>query len=218
MIPTTPWLTDWRGPQGAAWADRNPTSAWATDDSWLIRYGMRKTDLVREMLELVPRETSWLELGCSTGAHLRCLNVAGFPNGFGLDVSFPALQACPKGAVVLADGCHLPFADQSWDGITTSGGLMHVGPLHPFLVDCLREIDRVARRWLFSIELRTDEPSEIRFGPNGMLMPSAWTYPWEHLLPRALALRWELRAHLVLRSERFKDMSVVLLERKGTVE
>lgn len=206
---------EWRGAQGSAWSARNPADTKATDESWAIRYGATKTWALCEALRDVPRDVRWLELGCSSGAHMRALTSAGFPDPLGMDLSFDALRRHGGGRVAQADALRLPLADDSVDGLTTSGTLMHLGPADR-LSASVKEILRVTRRYLFLIEMWSPEPIFVSFGD---LLPPAWLYPWDEALLPALGSEWEityahryelLRTDGVLRS----PMSVTVIARK----
>jgi SAM-dependent methyltransferase len=209
--------TLWQGEQGETWAERNPVAVEDTDESWMRRYGFPKSRVMEEALRDVPRETSWLEIGCSAGAHLRVLRSLGFENLAGVDVNDAGFDLASKmGPVQVAEGKDLPFEDRSFGGVTTSGSLMHCGPT-PNIRDTFIEMMRVADRYIFLIELWNDPATVIMFGE---LLPPAWTLPWEKgLRPLALQHGWDfvgstvldlLPSHLPKRA----PICVALLERK----
>lgn len=196
------WLSDntdleaeaWAGETGDDWARRNPTDVEGTNKSWRIRFGVDKVRAIREIIHRVPTDTTWLEVGCSAGAHMRCMQAAGYERIVGCDVNLPSLALCD--AAVQADARSLPFADGAVDGVTTSGSLMHFGPLER-MVDCLHEMTRVSREWLFFIELFHPTGQVVAFGE---LLPPAWVFPWGPWLEENLPDNWRMVKHRVINS------------------
>lgn len=206
----------WYGAMGESWADRNPVDGPATDKSWVIRYGVPKSQVMSEALECVPRDVGWFELGCSAGAHMRILSDLGFVNPIGADISLGSLRKCERGHVVQADALRLPFADQSIDGLTTSGTLMHLGPPER-LSASFSEIIRVTRRYLFFMEIWTEDPTFLSFGN---LLPPAWVYPWDEAVLPFIADEWDViynRRYELLPTARglVAPICVLLIVRKG---
>lgn len=208
---------EWKGHQGTAWANRNPVTLTATNESWSNRYGAPKTWAATEALRGVPRDGPWLEVGCAAGAFMELLAYVGFTRLYGMDASLEPLRKVKQGPRCQADALRLPFGDGALDGIATSGTLMHLGP-HERLRSSAREMSRVAGRWMFFMELWADRPFFVSFGD---LLPPAWLYPWEHLI-HWLGPEWGVRYHRVyeLRREFVASavrapMSVTLLERNA---
>lgn len=207
---------EWRGESGGRWAGRNPTDVAGTDASWMQRYGHPKTWVAQDALRGVSRDISWLEIGCASGAHMRVLEAIGFRGIVGTDVNLGGLQDADRGVVCQSDAAALPFADQSVDGIATSGTLMHLGPATR-MEHSVREMFRVARRYIFIIELWAEEGMLVVFGD---LLPPAWLYPWEVALAPFFEDKWEIRYREVynLKGQEGRGlrapMCVMLIERK----
>lgn len=203
----------WKTYQGEKWAERNPKAVAETDKSWAARYGILKSYAARDALRSVPRTGKWLELGCAAGAHLELMAYVGFTDLVGFDISLPPLKL-HRWPRVQADALCLPFASGAFDGICMSGSLMHCGP-DQRMRDTWHEIDRVARRWWFMMELWGWELQLVSFGE---LLPPAWLCPWDRELPKELP-HWEVRYHkvydLVREPSRRAPMCVTLLERTG---
>jgi hypothetical protein len=208
----------WRGIQGAAWAYRNPKGSDDTDVSWRIRFGHSKKVWLRNFLKgAVPNGSTWLDVGCSAGAHMRSLIEIGQSCRHGCDLNMPAMGGVP--AAVVADARHLPYADDSFDGVTCSGTLMHTGG-EGHLVQALREFDRVARTYILAVELWQPQPMRVDFGD---LMPQAWVYPWERAIPSILGFDWTLERCRLIRScgrlERTQPlMGVLMIRSQGQSE
>ena len=162
---------EWRGPQGAAYATRNPRTVEALDESYRRRFGTTRTELGRRFLRFVPRGASVLEVGCSNGVQLAVLRALGFYGPMvGCDLNREAMIDSTE-LVVAADGGALPFPWRSFDLVFTSGTLMHVS-FSARAAFC-REILRVAKRWIWGFEPWADCGQPIRINYHD-LIPDAW--------------------------------------------
>ena len=161
----------WRGPQGAAYAARNPHTVAALDASYQKRFGLTRSDMARRFLRFVPRGASMLEVGCSNGVQLGVLRSLGYYGPLiGCDVAFSNMPGCGEPHLV-AEGEALPFPGRSFDLVFTSGVLMHV-PFHARAQFC-GEILRVTRRWVWGFEPWSSKNKPLRLEFKG-LIPDAW--------------------------------------------
>ena len=161
----------WRGPQGAAYATRNPADPVALDESYLRRFGVTRSDLARRFLRFVPRGASVLEVGCSNGVQLAILRGLGFYGPMvGCDLAPANMVGCREPCLV-ADGTALPFPARSFDLVLTSGTLMHI-PFRERAAFC-GEVLRVTRRWVWGMEpwSTLDKPLRLEF--HGVI-PDGW--------------------------------------------
>lgn len=205
---------EWRGIKGDEWAARNPTTVEETNRSWVERYNVRKSWAVRDALRSVPAGSSWLEIGCSHGAHMRIMESAGY-DVTGVDIHAGALPHAPKGRVLVGDALALPFADDAFGGVATSGTMMHLGP-PARMGESIREMFRVARRWVFWIEMWNSEPMFVDFGD---LAPPAWLQDWPAVVGRFFGDTWKVvyqnNYRLVMDRPGFKaPICFMLAERK----
>jgi hypothetical protein len=198
-------VEDWKGPQGAAWARRNPTTVHDLDATYIKRFGVTRTALNEEMLQDIPRDASVLEVGCSAGCQLDALAAIGFTDLHGVDLSPDAVAMCRWPAKV-GDGLRLPYDDRSFDMVMTSGTFMQIAPHQKQAF--MAEMQRVARRWIYGCELWTEREVAWDFAD---LMPPAWTFDWFKHLPRA---GWPIvRQRKVLGVEQIAPLAFYLLER-----
>lgn len=137
-------------------AERWDADCQAADDEV---YRRALGELIREFRGLSWR--SLLEVGCGFGRVLKALR-AEFPHGelVGGDFSFNQLrhgQTYLDGqrvGLVQVEACRLPFTDRQFDVVLTAGVLIY---LHPDqLEQALRELRRVARRYLVLVENARD--------------------------------------------------------------
>ena len=205
----------WKDGQSAKWAARNPVSVADTDDSFRRRYGLSKTWAVRDAVRSVPREGRWLEVGCSAGAHMALMQSLGFQDIVGVDIGLEPLANGPyRGRCAQADARYLPFADLTFEGVTTAGSFMHLGPPDN-MRECARGLTRLARRWWLLIELWSAEPHLVSFGD---LLPPVWLYPWETVLPGVLGPEWSVvsqQTYELNQPGRRAPLMFLLLKRAG---
>jgi len=197
-------VEEWKGPLGATWTRRNPATVEALDAHYLLRFGVTRTATNERILARVPRTSSVLEVGCSAGRQLDALAESGFTELEGIDLSPDAVLHC-KWPARVGDARDLPFADDSFDLVMTSGALMHVPPAEKG--KALSEMKRVARRWIYGCEMWTEGFLAWDFGD---LMPPAWTCDW---LPFVVSPDWPVVESLRLESTEGRPLQFYLLEK-----
>ena len=178
-------LTAWTGAFGDAYTERN-----AADEAQVER----RIEMWRRILRPIstrPPE-SCLEVGANVGINLRALRAL-------RAVEMHALEPNAKAREVLRRDCVVPaghvlggtveridLADESVDLVFTSGVLIHVDPQR--LETACREMHRVARRYLLTIEYFASEPETKTWrGREGLLFKRDFGAFWLDLFP-ALAL------------------------------
>lgn len=116
---------------------------------------------------------SALEVGCNVGANLRWLaELLGPEHVAGVDVNERALevlrQTAPGVDARVAQARALPFADDAFDLVFTTGVLIHQPPEE--LGQVMDEIVRCSRRYVLCGEYRADTLEEIPYrGQEGAL-------------------------------------------------
>ncbi|MFN7971774.1 MAG: class I SAM-dependent methyltransferase [Acidobacteriota bacterium] len=130
---------------------RPPTSRAVT------AYTAPKVGYVRSVLS-IPRDASVLEVASGSGVFSEPL-AREFPGLTCVDFAHGMLAASTWGRRCQADAMRLPFADGSFDLVFEANLLHHV----PDAAGAVREIARVARRWVVLLE------------PNAM-NPLMWAY------------------------------------------
>lgn len=155
-------LEQWRGEVGHAYQERNP-------------YEPRAAVPYFERVAVNRNIKSILEVGCNLGSKLGAWLMA-LP---GVEISGvePNAEAVAKAsqipgvkAVVQGDAYKLPFGDESFDLVFTSGVLMHVPTER--INDAVKEIVRVAKRYIVAIEQRSEVEQEIQ--PPFRGVPRMW--------------------------------------------
>lgn len=131
---------------------------------------------------------SALEIGCNVGGNLRWLAaLLGAENVAGVDVNERALEVVrsevPGVDVRVASARELPFADDSFDLVFTTGVLIHQSPEElPRVMD---EIVRASRRYVLCGEYRADELEEVPYrGQRGALYKQDYGALYQERFPQ----------------------------------
>jgi pseudaminic acid biosynthesis-associated methylase len=159
-------LERWRGDFGDDYVERNrPTPA-------LVDIMERAFRRVLEQAE--PAPASILEVGCNIGINLRALQRFAGAELFAAEPNAKARARVIEDGVLddrhLCDawGSNLPHADASIDLVFTAGVLIHIPESH--LIDTVREIHRVSRRFIACLEYFSRDPISLRYrGHDDML-------------------------------------------------
>ncbi len=174
-------LEAWRGAFGNAYTGRN------TADEASIERRVRMWRRVLRSLEAAP-PASCLEVGANIGINLRALKTLHALEMYALEPNAEARGVLVRDRVVppdhVLDGTadRIGLADESVDLVFTSGVLIHVDPDR--LDAAYREMHRVARRYLLTIEYFASEPEEKTYrGREGLLFKRDFGALWLDLYP-----------------------------------
>jgi len=156
---------EWSGAFGKEYTDRNPQTPEAMDELFLKNFGVTRTALNREFLGNLDKSMSILEVGANVGAQLAALTSLGFRRLYGIELQFYAIQCAktcsPNVRLVQASAFELPFPDDSFDIVFTSGVLIHLSP--EALPRALDEIVRCARRYVWGWEYYADTHQSVPY-------------------------------------------------------
>lgn len=162
----------WTGDFGREYTDRNPGTPAELEELYRRNYGMTRSAINDRFLGKIPRDARILEVGCNVGTQLALLQQMGFTNLYGIDIQNYALKRAKDRlpAVTLIEGSvsTIPYADQFFDLVFTSGVLIHIPPKD--LPDALAEIHRCAKHWIWGLEYYAKQMTEVEYrGQQGLL-------------------------------------------------
>jgi pseudaminic acid biosynthesis-associated methylase len=157
-LATTAQETDqtreWTGGFGKEYTERNTFTPADLDGLYDRNYGITRRALNRRFLEGIPRCAHILEVGCNVGNQLLVLQEMGFANLFGIEIQSYALERArsrvPEAKFTQASALAIPYPDQNFDLVFTSGVLIHIAP--PNVPVALAEIHRCAKTWVWGSE------------------------------------------------------------------
>jgi SAM-dependent methyltransferase len=138
----------WMNASGDEWVRRN-TEEIDHDESDRRRLGKPRREIDKQYLADVPRDAKILEVGSGYGRQLENMREMGFSRLVGMDINLTGLQQA-SAAGIQGDWSRLPFKDESFDLVCTTGTLMHVHPMK--LRAVIDELVRVTRKWIYCFE------------------------------------------------------------------
>lgn len=95
-------------------------------------------------LDAVKRNSRIIDIGCGRGDMVKYLNLCGFYNVIGIDISDSLYDIELKEKLFVGDARHLSFKDNSFDLVLMNGVLHHLNSI-PEIEECLKEIKRVLK-------------------------------------------------------------------------
>jgi pseudaminic acid biosynthesis-associated methylase len=157
----------WNSEFGADYTERSILDPGQLDEYYMNLYGSTRTEMNREFLSDVPVE-SMLEVGCNVGNQLRKLQEMGFQNLFGIELQSYAVErgkALTSGInIIRGSAFDIPFKDNYFDLVYTSGVLIHISPDDVF--QAMDEMYRTSRKYIWGLEYYADEFEEITYRGN----------------------------------------------------
>ncbi len=163
---------EWTGRFGREYTTRNSLTLAELDSLYERNYGVTRSQLNHRFLNGIPLNARILEVGCNIGNQLLLLNKMGYSDLFGIELQHDALIVA-RGQLknvhlVEASALEIPFADDSFDVIFTSGVLIHIAP--PDLLAAMAEIHRCTRDYIWGLEYYASESAKVQYrGQNDLL-------------------------------------------------
>lgn len=208
----------WAGQFGQEYTDRNTTTNDGVNDNYKRLYGLTRSEMNHKFLSGLPKDISILEVGCNTGMQLINLQAMGFANLNGIELQPYAVEKSKeitKGInIIQGSAFDIPFDDDSFDLVFTSGVLIHINPNN--LSGVFKEMYRVSKRYIWGFEYFADEVTEINYrGNKGVL----WKADYAKLLAdefpgKVTIIKKEVYPYLT-ESERGNNDAMYLLEKVG---
>lgn len=153
------WSTDF----GDEYTARNPHTAEELDRLYRANFGITRSAMNK--LFLPKRAEKILEVGCNVGAQLAMLQKQGYRNLYGIEINVAAAasarRALPEANILVGSAFDLPFRDNYFDLVFTSGVLIHIAPKD--LPRALKEIYRVSKKYIWGFEYFNPEPVTINY-------------------------------------------------------
>ena len=168
----TPQLEKWCGDFGQEYTRRNSHTPEQVDDLWQNNYGITRRKLNRRFLAGIPRSSPILEVGCNIGNQLLLLKELGYTNLHGVDVQRGALNVARSKAsdvsFIQASAFALPYRDQCFELVHTSGVLIHISPED--IPAALDEIHRCSKAYIWGSEYYAPVATEVDYRGHGDLL------------------------------------------------
>lgn len=214
MKKITEQMKRWSGKFGKEYTIRNPKTVEEMDAHYRKCYGKTRTEMNSEFLDGIDTSARILEAGSNIGVQLMLLQKMGFSNLYGIELQWYAVDESKRKTkninIIQGSAFDIPFKDNFFDLVFTSGLLIHISPRD--INDVLDGIYRCSRRYIWGFEYYADCCTEIVYrGKSNLLWKNDFAKRYTERFPD-LKLKKE---------QRFKYLnsddvdSMFLLEKKG---
>lgn len=157
----------WNSQFGSEYTDRNTYSFEELDNFYRDQFGITRTEMNKEFLNGLG-VNSILEAGCNVGNQLRCLQGLGFESLYGIELQNYAVEKSKelsKGInIVQGSLFDIPFKDNFFDMVFTSGVLIHISPED--INKAIDEIYRTSKKYIWGFEYFAEGYHEVNYRGN----------------------------------------------------
>lgn len=176
----------WENKFGDEYTDRNIFNVEELDNVYYNTFGITATELAKIFLNDFDRNIKILEVGSNVGNQLVLLKSLGFNNLYGIEISKYAIQKSKDRDLNIIQGSalDLPFRDNYFDLVFTSGVLIHISPNDINTV--LSEIFRCSNKYIFGFEYFSKDYTEILYHGNKNLL---WKGDFENMYKKLFNLK-----------------------------
>jgi pseudaminic acid biosynthesis-associated methylase len=158
----------WSGDFGKEYTDRNTRHNEELNSIYQTWYGVPRIKMNEAFLGSLPKDTRILEVGCNTGMQLACLQTMGFTALYGIELQDYAVQKAKEYTaginIIQGSAFDLPFKDQFFDLVFTSGVLIHISPEN--LPKVFAEMYRCTKKYLWGFEYYAENTTSINYRGN----------------------------------------------------
>jgi pseudaminic acid biosynthesis-associated methylase len=172
MERTTYQMDKWSGKFGRDYTDRNDLSVEKLDDLYRGNYGKTRTQLNSEFLKGFDFSMRILEVGSNLGVQLACLQRMGFTELYGIELQDYAVELSKSRTksinIIKGSATDIPYKDQYFDIVFTSGVLIHIPPFD--LNTVMSEIHRCTKNYIWGFEYYAEKHVEVPYRSNDNLL------------------------------------------------
>lgn len=158
---TQAWASDF----GKGYTDRNLMTIEEMDEMYIKKYGVSRTDMNAQFLRDLPKDIRILEVGSNVGNQLLFLQKVGFYNLYGIELLPYAVELSKSRTeninIIQGNALDIPFEDNYFDLVFTSGLLIHINPED--ISKVLAEIHRVSRHYIWGFEYYAQDYTQIKY-------------------------------------------------------
>jgi pseudaminic acid biosynthesis-associated methylase len=158
-------MEEWAGNFGRKYTDRNALSLEEMELLYKEQYGVTRTEMNSKFIGKFDRVMKVLEIGSNVGNQLLCLQEAGFKNLYGIELQSYAVELSKsrtKGInIIQGSAFDIPFKNDFFDLIFTSGLLIHIAPED--ITTVLDEIHRCTIKYIWCFEYYSDVYTKIEY-------------------------------------------------------
>lgn len=162
----------WKGGFGKEYTDRNIFTTSQLNEMYVKSLGISREEMNMRFLGNLDKNIKILEVGCNVAQQLMLLQKMGFENLYGIELQEYAIEKAKLQTnginIIQASGLDIPFKDNFFDLVYTSGVLIHIHPDHLPIV--IKEMLRSTNKYIWGYEYYSDKISRIKYrGHEGFL-------------------------------------------------
>lgn len=185
----TEQLNEWSNKFGNEYTKRNLVEVEKVDALSVETYGVSRSDMNRDFLDFLDRDARILEVGTNVGLQLNLLAKTGFKNLYGIEINESAIQTSHELNrnlpiyIIKGSALDIPFKDNWFDLVYTSGVLNHIHPNDIGTV--ISEVVRCSKKYVYGFEYYTDEGyKEINYrGKTNLLWKTNFKKLYQNRFP-----------------------------------
>ena len=176
----------WCSGFGKDYTDRCKKTPDQYDELYTSLYGITRTKLNKDFIGNIDRSAKILEVGTNVGNQLKLLSRMGFRNLYGIELQFYPIKISQFKyygiSLLQGSAFDIPFKDNAFDIVFTTGVLIHIDPdLLPLV---LKEIYRCTRRYIWGLEFYNENLLEIPYrGKNKMMWKADYVAIYQDCFP-----------------------------------
>jgi pseudaminic acid biosynthesis-associated methylase len=200
----------WDSSFGKKYTDRNIYSPSTLDKFYKKTLGVTRSKINADFLAN-HKINNTLEVGCNVGNQLRLLQINKFKNLYGIEIQKDAVERAKKITkginIIQGSAFELPFKDNYFDLVFTSGVLIHIHP-HD-LKAVMKEIYRVSKKYIFGLEYYNNHYQEIIYrGHKDRLWKTDFAKAYQSCFPDLKLLK--VKCYPYLKNEKNIDSAFLL--------
>ncbi len=194
-------LKKWSGGFGKEYTERNPLTIQDMENSYKRKYGITRTNINEEFLSNIDKDTKILEVGCNVGNQLVLLKEMGFRNLHGIEIAAYAFEIAKRRvesegiSFVKGSAFNIPFKDEFFDMVFTSGVLIHISP--DDIKKAVSEIHRCAKKYIWGLDYYAESYQEIVYrGQKDLLWKTDFAKIYTEKFPNLKLVKEERYVYL----------------------
>lgn len=156
-------IIKWKGEFGKEYTDRSALTLNELERMYENNFGLNITKLNSLFIGKLNHSIKILEVGSNIGNQLLLLQKMGFKNLYGIEINDYAVELSKQRTnninIIQGSAFDIPFKDEYFDLVFTSGLLIHIAPHDINLV--LNEIYRCSKEYIWDFEYYSEKYTEI---------------------------------------------------------
>jgi len=156
-------ITKWKDKFGKEYTNRNALTLDELERMYENNYGLGRTELNNIFIGKFDHSIKILEVGSNIGNQLLLLQKMGFKNLYGIEINDYAIELSKQRTnninIIQGSAFDIPFKNEYFDLVFTSGVLIHIAPYDINLV--LNEIYRCTKEYIWGFEYYEEKYTEI---------------------------------------------------------